>query len=172
MRRDLLSVLLFLFLYSPVAHATPVSYRIDYTLLAGVPAPAPTFFTYDFSTTLFTGMRVEWPTPPSALSFDFISNASSFSINGFNTETRKFFFTSLMSGGSWSIGDSAFSRDSSIDLNGVSFINLGVSHARNDFAAGTFTTAAVPESSSLLLVLVGVLLLFLWRFAHFTKGWG
>jgi hypothetical protein len=164
MPRRLLSAAFFILLCSSIVQATPILYRIDYTLLTGGPAPLPTLFTFDPATSLFTGMSVLWPTLPSSISFNFISNGSGFSINGSTPAVREALLASFVSGGPWSMSDSATVGDSFISLNGVSFTNLSISNFRNDFASGTFTTTVVPEPPSIVLSLAGGLILIVLGF--------
>jgi len=154
------------------AKASPITYRIDYTLLnshttfglTSPPAPLPTFFTYDPSTDLFNSLVMVWPTSSRTISFNFSSSYPcgrpwcdfTYNVNFGSPSDRQYILAMILNGGTWFAGTTTQGIDAGAGLGGISFISISNGNNMGDSASGTFTTMQVPEPSSLLLLSAGL----------------
>jgi hypothetical protein len=171
-----LSRLIFLFsLGAAAAIAGPITYDINFSVIAGSPAPTSGVFTYDATTHIFSGFQVVWD----GITLDLTSPANSPNIfssmsapaptclGGATAGAASF----AMLSGNCSVDDPAFTGDASLQLfdfgtahniPNVGSIDIVGSNGPAQGSAsvqGSFTITAVPEPASVATTLAGLLAL-------------
>jgi len=150
-------------LSSPL-EATPVRYKIDFTLSRGNRLPHEVVFTYDPNTKLFDGLNVMWsPVDGALIGFPFSGRCGPCTglppggVNDFSPAIRQSFFFGLLAGGNWSAADTFTGIDASFSftapffsesMSTITLSRIGGGHNSGVSESGAFTTTTVPEPSN------------------------
>jgi hypothetical protein len=138
---------------------------MDFTTTTGDGSIAPVLFTYDPNTELFTGLLFVWTFDGHSDDFDLVNcvvcsdfglNTHMGHVNLLTSSGKASVLANLLAGGLWNTLDTIIFQDSDFILGAINIRDLGGSSNTTAGAGGTFTTTAVPEPLTAVLLIVGL----------------